>query len=264
LKTAFGLFSTEHGEMIVNRFDYNHTYEGKWYGVGAQLLETGAYESGEITLLKQLLTEKRKAVGDPVTVLDCGANIGVFTLEIARLMRGWGTVIAIEPQERLFYALAGNIALNNAFNARAIWAAVDAQEGFLDIPQPDYCQPGSFGSFELQRAIDTEDIGQAIDYDKPTSHVRTMKIDDLDCGRIDLVKLDIEGMELDALGGAIAVLKRDRPILCIEVIKIDRDALESFLQSLGYKLFVHNAMNAIAVHTNDPTICCIVVEQQAA
>jgi len=249
--------------MIVNRFDYNTTYEGKWYGVGAQLLENGAYDSADISLLKQLLVEKRKAVGDPVTVLDCGANIGVFTLEIARLMRDWGRVIAIEPQERLFYALAGNIALNNAFNARAIWAAVDAEAGFIDIPEPNYCQPGSFGSLELQQVVGTEDIGQPIDYAKPTSHVRTIKIDDLGCGRVDLIKLDIEGMELAALAGAVEVLQRDRPLLCIEVIKIDRAVLESLLESLGYKLFVHNAMNAIAVHADDPTIRCIVVQEAA-
>ena len=44
-------------------------------------------------------------------------------------MTGWGIVIAIEAQERIYYALAGNLALNNCFNARAIHAAVSTAPG---------------------------------------------------------------------------------------------------------------------------------------
>jgi FkbM family methyltransferase len=53
-------------------------------------------------------------------------------------MHGWGQVIAIEAQERVYYALAGNIAINNCFNARAMLAAVGNQSGVLRIPRPDY------------------------------------------------------------------------------------------------------------------------------
>jgi FkbM family methyltransferase len=258
MKTAFMLANTAHGSMIVNRFDYNTSYEGKWYGVGASLMEHGAYRLAPINMLKQLLTEKRKRVGDPVTVLDCGANIGVFTLEIANLMREWGVVIAIEAQERLFYALTGNLSLHNAFNARAIWAAVGANEGFLDIPEPNYCKPASFGSFALQQTLGTEDIGQTIDYGHPTSQVRTIKIDDLSPHRrVDLIKLDIEGMEMQALAGAARVLHRDRPLLFIEVLKTDRNALEQFLEPFGYKLFCHDVTDVLAVHRDDSTITCI-------
>src|SRR5262245_55509688 len=119
-KRAFGLFSSNHGPLIVNRFDYNYTYGEKWYGVGAQILETGVYEASEVEILKSLLLQRRKHFGDGVVALDCGANIGVLTLEFGELMRDWGQVIAIEAQERLFYALAGNITLANLFNARAI------------------------------------------------------------------------------------------------------------------------------------------------
>jgi FkbM family methyltransferase len=264
-KTAFGLYSTDHGPLIVNRFDYNHTYEGKFYGVGAQLLENGAYDPSEIEVLKQLLTTKRQHVDGNVTVFDCGANIGVFAVEIARFMRDWGRIVAIEAQERLFYALAGNLAVNNCFNAKAIWAAVAAENDVIDIPEPNYCKPGSFGSFELKQQLGTENIGQDIDYSRPTSCVLTIKIDDCTSGRIDLIKLDIEGMELEALQGAIKTIKRDRPLLYIEVIKVDRDELEQFLAPLGYKLFAHETMNVLAVHQDDPVIGCIeVVEKTAA
>ena len=50
-----------------------------------------------------------------------------------------------------FYALAGNIAINNCFNARAINAAVSSTCGTMRIPSLDYRKPASFGSLELKR-----------------------------------------------------------------------------------------------------------------
>jgi FkbM family methyltransferase len=263
-KTAFVLQNSPHGTLIVNRFDYNYIRD-KWYGVGAQLLENGAYDLDQITVLKQLLTQKREHAGDGVVMLDCGANIGVLAVDLANFMRGWGYLIAIEPQERLFYALCGNLAVNNCFNARAIWAAVDAENGFIDIPQPNYCRPGSFGSFELRQQLGTEPIGQSIDYSKPTSTVNTLTIDSLELKRVDLLKLDVEGMELAALNGAIETIKRTRPMIHVEVVKTERDELENLLAPLGYKLFASDLSNALAVHRDDPVIECIqVIEKTAA
>src|SRR5437762_2505454 len=101
--------------MIVNRFDYNHTFSGDYYGVGAQIMETGCYDPRDVKALRDLLTCRRDHHGDGVVALDCGSNIGVHSVEWSRLMRGWGSVIAIEAQERIFYALAGNLTLQNCF-----------------------------------------------------------------------------------------------------------------------------------------------------
>jgi FkbM family methyltransferase len=264
-KNAFGLYNTAHGSMIVNRFDYHRSYEDKWHGIGAELLEFGEHNRADTQVIKQLLTEKRKFVGDPLTVLDCGANIGVFSVEIADFLHDWGLLIAVEAQERLFYALAGNLAVHNCFNARAIWAAIDAQEGFIDIPEPNYCAAGAFSSFELQRRLGTEDIGQKIDYDKPTSRVRSMTIDYCSQLRIDFIRLDIEGMELQALAGATKVIERDHPVIFINMAKIDRDELEKFMTGFNYKLFAHDVHNVLAIHLDDPVITCIqVVEKKEA
>ena len=82
----------------------------------------------------QLLTFAAAAFRRRRRGVDCGANIGVRTVEWAKGMTGWGTVVAIEAQERIYYALAGNITINNCFNAHAIHAAVGAQEGTLRSP----------------------------------------------------------------------------------------------------------------------------------
>ena len=128
-KIAFVLAASDHGTMIVNRFDYRMVDERSGIGVGFQILEGGSFDAQEVDLAMSLLGLRRQYFGDGVLALDCGANIGVHTIEWAKRMSGWGQVIAIEPQERLFYALAGNIAINNCFNARAFHAAVAAKVG---------------------------------------------------------------------------------------------------------------------------------------
>lgn len=263
MTVAFCLASTDHGPLIVNRMDYNHSFNGEFYGVGAQLLENGRYDPRDVDMLKALLNCRREHFGDGVVALDCGANIGVHSVEWSKLMKGWGSVIAVEAQERVFYALAGNLTLQNCLNARAIWAAVSDTPGTVDIPEPDYTKQASFGSFELKPRVGGEFIGQAIDYGKPTLSVKTIQIDGLGLERLDLLKLDVEGMEVEALGGAAETIERCKPILFVEVIKSDKAVIKAALRNEGYRIMDHG-MNVLAVHESDPTLQNISVEKEAA
>ena len=113
------LVATNHGTLLVNRHDH-HQVGSSGYGVGYQLLNTSAFDAPEVNTARTLLSLRRRHYGDGVVAVDCGANIGVHSVEWARHMDGWGEVIAIEAQERIFYALAGNLSINNCFNARAV------------------------------------------------------------------------------------------------------------------------------------------------
>ena len=130
-KLAFVLVSSSHGTMIVNRMDRHMVNADTGYGVGYQILETAAFDPSEVDLALQILHLRRRHYGDGVVAIDCGANIGVHTIEWAASMTGWGSVLSIEAQERIYYALAGNIAINNCFNAIAINAAVSSENGTL-------------------------------------------------------------------------------------------------------------------------------------
>jgi FkbM family methyltransferase len=251
--SAFVLSATDHGSMLVNRYDYRLVGEGG-YGVGYQLLEKSAFDADEVDFVLQLLERRRGYFGDGLVAIDCGANLGVHTVEWARFMHGWGEVLAFEAQERIFYALAGNITLNNCFNARAVWAAVGASNGSLRIPVPDYLVPSSFGSLELREKSGTEFIGQPIDYsDAATRSVQMVAIDSLALTRLDFIKLDIEGMEIEALQGARASIARCKPMLLIEQIKSDEQELVRFVTELGYLVFPLG-INLLAVHASDPIV----------
>ncbi len=253
-KIAFILASTDHGTLIVNRFDRHDVSESMSFGVGFQLLEKTSYDDSEVALLLKLLDVRREHYGDGVIALDCGANIGVHAVEWAKHMTGWGAVLAFEAQERLYYALAGNVAINNCFNARAIHAAVGNQPGMMKIPRPNYLAPASFGSLELKKRDNTEFIGQSIDYSEHSMvAVPAMTLDSFSFPRLDLIKIDVEGMELDVLAGASRCIETHRPILFVERVKTDERELRAVLERFGYAAFDFG-MNLLALHRADKSL----------
>lgn len=260
---AFILASTDHGAMIVNRFD-QHGVGEKAFGVGYQLLGKASYEPEEISLLLKLLDLRRRHYGDGVVAVDCGANLGVHSVEWAKHMTGWGAVLAFEAQERIYYALAGNLALNNCFNARAVHAAVSRQSGTMKIPQPNYLTNTSFGSIELTKREQAEFAGQAIDYseDKMTE-VRMVHLDAFKFARLDLLKIDVEGMELDVLAGAAQCIAARQPLLLVEFVKTDATALRAWLENLGYSAYVLG-LNFVAIHKDDKCRESITINTPAA
>src|SRR5258708_31754440 len=190
-KLAFVTAATDHGTFIVNRFDQMIVGGNAGYGVGLQLLENAHYDPDEVKLLRRALDLRHQRYGDGGVAIDCGANVGVHTIEWAKHMTAWGAVLAIEAQERIHYALAGNIAINNCFNARAIHAAVSERAGTMKIPVLNYSATASFGSLELKPRNATEFIGQAIDYSESKMvDVPTVNLDSLNLARADLIKID--------------------------------------------------------------------------
>jgi FkbM family methyltransferase len=258
-KLAFVLASSDHGTMIVNRFDYRMINETEGFGVGFQILNTAQFDPEEVKMAVQLLQIRRKHHGDGVIAIDGGANIGVHTIEWAKAMTGWGSVLAVEAQERIYYALAGNVAINNCFNATVINAAISSESGTLQIPNPNYSLPSSFGSLELRQRAGNEFIGQQIDYANNTVIVRKVTIDEINLPRVDFIKLDIEGMEMEALEGARQTIDRSVPILLIERIKADGAQLTQWLEGRDYQV-MQVGINLVAVHKTDKTLADIVVK----
>lgn len=251
---AYVLATTNHGSMIVNRNDHADVGPDMAFGVGYQLLSRSAFDPEEVGMAVHALGLRRHHFGPGVVAVDAGANIGVHTVEWARHMYGWGRVLAFEAQEYVFYALAGNIALNNCWNASARWSALGEREGTIDVPEPDYMKPGSFGSLELRRRQETEYIGQQVSYDtQDCTRTPMVTIDSQGLQRLDFLKIDVEGMEIEVLRGARATLQRCKPIVLAEVIKSDQQQLVDFLQGVGYTAIARVGLNLLAFHGDDPS-----------
>src|SRR5260370_33566951 len=117
-----------------------------------------------------------------MTILEVGANIGVFTVPLARFVGPGGKVIAFEPQRIMFQMLCGNLALNAIDNVFAQRSAVGHSTGSITVPSVDYAKPGNFGAVSLAGSKDRE-IAPLV------------TIDSLALPSCHLIKIDVEGME---------------------------------------------------------------------
>jgi FkbM family methyltransferase len=221
------VMATEQGSYIMNKNDI---------GVGAQLSASGAYDPDEIALFRGLVGSLGR---QDAVVLDIGANIGIHAVSLADMVGPQGRVHAFEAQRIVFYMLAGNVALNSIENVYCRHVAVGAAPGRIEIPQFDYGRPLSFGSVEFGPE-QHERIGQARGNDpQRVEHVEVITVDGLDFPAVHIMKIDVEGMELDVLNGAARTIRRDRPIIYVEYLKGDRKALASWLLAAGYRLHIH-------------------------
>ena len=210
------------GFFIFNHYDV---------GVGWQLRSFSAYEVEQASFLDRLA---RAAPPDPV-ILDVGANIGVFTLLFARIAGPAGLVHAFEPQRVMFHMLAGNMALNSIDNVHCHYLAVGAVPGTARLPRLNYRSEAGFGSVELNREHQFDAKQQALGgiFDE----VPMTSIDALALPRVDLMKIDVEGMEGEVLAGAMQTIRTHHPLIYLEYLKGDKQALGRELQQAGYVLF---------------------------
>ena len=245
---SFVLTSTNHGTMIVNKNDFNSNKSFQ-YGVGHQLLTSSSFDQVEIDVTKALIAKRRQYYKDEVLVIDCGANIGVHTIEWAKMINGWGRVLSFEAQDKLFYALAGNIVLNNCLNVTAENYVIGKNNGNFKVPALDFNIPSSFGSLELKKSSTSEYIGQELNPNK-NKETKMISLDSLNLNRCDFIKIDVEGMEEEVLLGSKNLINKCRPILLIEHIKSNNENLTQFFEKNFYKLF-YLGINILAVHESD-------------
>jgi hypothetical protein len=105
----------------------------------------------------------------------------------------------------------------------------------------------------LRQSTRNEFIGQNIDYAANTVVIRKLTLDEINLPRVDFIKIDIEGMELEALEGARQTIDRSQPIMLLERIKADSVQLTTWLETRGYNV-AQAGINLVAVHSSDKTM----------
>lgn len=174
----------------------------------------------------------RRLLGEGAVLVEVGANAGFLTVPLARMVGASGRVVAFEPQPAIHRLLCANVALNGLSQVRCVHAAVGAGEGFVEVPVIDPALQGNFGAVSLLDAAAGARTAATplVSLDRACAELE----------RLDVVKIDVEGMELDVLRGAHGLIQRFRPVLVPENDRADRSpALVAHLLSLGYRCYWH-------------------------
>jgi FkbM family methyltransferase len=185
----------------------------------------GSYEKETVDLFGAI-------VRPGMTAVDIGAHVGFFTKHLSKLTGPTGKVIAFEAHPETYQILVRNC--RKLVNVSTVNAAVTDTDGEVTL----YDSGGSTGSNSL--------IASRSDY-AGSNTVRAVRLDDFLAGsNVDVVKIDVEGAELEVLQGMRETLARSSDVsIVIEFfppvwadhaegprVLLDR------LESLGLELFV--------------------------
>jgi len=211
------LIDARYGKMIFNTKDI-------W--VGKSFENYGEFSELEVDLFRDCLKSKD-------VVIDVGANIGSHTIAFQRIVGDSGMVIAFEPERMNFNTLCGNVAINNLRNIYCFHNAVGDQSGAIAVPELDIEKTENFGGLSL-----TKDYKNAHHYTVPL-----VTIDQFKFGRVNFIKVDVEGMEAAVIDGASDTIKRCKPFLYVENDR-KHNALELLAKIYGhdYEIYEHNPM----------------------
>jgi FkbM family methyltransferase len=199
-------------ELIIENFAGNIRMKvDRARSMGASLYWTGFHEFREMFFLHRFLKPA-------MTFVDVGANQGEYSLFAAKRLSN-GKVIAFEPLASIRKVFEENIKLNGFINIQVFDCGLSDKSGALDfheIEGPD------------------EGLGTLYLGDKKSKAIINIQLRSLDqiadehsIGKIDFIKMDIEGGELNALKGSIKTIEKYRPVIMIEIN-------ESTYQAAGY------------------------------
>lgn len=185
--------------------------------VGLALATYGEYSEAEVPVFEKVLRE-----GD--VAIDVGANIGAFTVPMARFVGPTGKVIAFEA---------------STANAELLWMNAEANglsEVIEIVPKAASDKIGTI-SITQQDALHAYTMR---DLNAERFNIDCITIDSLNLQKCKLIKIDVDRHEYQVLEGARETIKRCRPIIYIENEHDDlKERLIATLIDMGYRLYWH-------------------------
>lgn len=190
-----------------------------------ELIVKGYHEKNISALIK------RKINQDDVFI-DIGANIGYYSLFVASIQKYMGEVYAFEPGSKAFYKLQENIRLNNFNNVNIYRKGVGNENKTIDLNIDANFTKSSILNHDSNNILHKEEI-------------EIIRLDDFfQNKRIDFMKIDVEGYELEVLKGAKELISCYKPKLIFEFtprfykgyFREFKNFL-NFLKDKGYKIY---------------------------
>ena len=193
----------------------------------------------ELKLIEKISNEKK------ILFFDCGANFGFYSLFVASLKKE-NEVYSFEASPNTFLDFKKNIILNNFQKIKPINLAIsDIQDKQIDFKesQNDWESSILSNNFEV---LTTNEI-------KTTTIDSILESEEKNLPQYNIViKLDIEGHEMNAIKGAYNLLKKHSPLIIIEFSKFisqeDYKLLKRFIQDYDYGVY-DTSFNEISLET---------------
>lgn len=169
----------------------------------AHLYVFGSYELPTIKFMRSVLK--------PGSVcLDVGAQMGYLSLAMATAAGGATTVHSFEPEDRNAERFLENVLLNSLTNVHLHRTAVSNVNGVLKLYLSSDRNAGTHSTVFVESNVSTEFI-----------EIPSTTLDDFVQGanipKVDLIKIDVEGAEIDVIKGAVNVLLHHKPVIILEL-----------------------------------------------
>lgn len=218
--------------------EFIKTKKGSYYGFPGERETLCLRNDGLWNVRDAFLVDNFIRSGD--TILDVGANIGLFCILFASKVRDGGKIFAFEGYPETFALLTRNIALNNKEKiivpVLGVVASVKRKYG-VNIVYNARLGIREHGSYYF-KAPAKQDLYT----------YNSLVLDEWysqSCpGKIDFVKIDVEGMELDVLKGCGKIIKENMPVFYVEVFErhlqrqgVTLNQIQALLSGHGYHFF---------------------------
>ena len=200
--------------------------------IGQELRDYGCWDLPEI--LDSIRLFEKFAPAQHNTILDIGCNMGAWTLPVCNRYPDH-TIHAFDCQEPLINCLNNTINLNNIANVTTHLMAISDVNKEINFSSIDYCRGSNFGAFELEPVIHNSDFnGRTLP--GQTTQILASTIDAFEFAKVGLIKIDVEGMELKVVRGALNTLQRCKSVVLFENHKTDYNELIKLFNSISYRI----------------------------
>jgi FkbM family methyltransferase len=175
-------------------------------------------------------------------VLDVGANMGIFTVKVAKAMKQTGFVIAIEPDVRNIDCLKKNIEANKLSNVAILPMGVWSSKDTLKLN----LFSGGTGVSSFYNGH-YANLGDKLSYQEVKVDTLDNIVKGLELSHVDFVKMDIEGAEIEAVEGISELSKYNGLKMAIAAYhivdgKVTCKRVMEKLKSLGFEVVREGAM----------------------
>jgi FkbM family methyltransferase len=194
--------------------------------VTSQLIATGDWFEAEMEWWRQWLKPG-------MTVIDVGANVGVYTFSAALQVGSEGRVLAVEPFSQCVRHLHETCQLNQLSWVKVCSGAASDRNGQIRF--------SIHTASELNEVIpDDAEVVPTSSYTEVPCFTLDSLVEQEHLTRVDIMKLDAEGHEISVLKGCSQILTNYKPMILYENIAAaqhDNLAVAEFLQDQGYQLY---------------------------